>query len=803
MAALAMLLWAMFRHRWRSWLLLSLLVALVSGLVLASAATGRRTASAFPRFKAAHGYDAFLFTLTPKPKIAVQPEVASTTPVGAVGFGTPTCACPRPIADSGVAVFEVTPKDLPHVVKLVAGRMPDQSDPYQVLASFSLQQDAGMHVGTVIHVPLYAASQRAALLSGVGVQPRGPTVNLRVVGIEAADGEFPGTGPPDHNVYTTQAFAKTVNPKTVVLAGYLVRLRRGPADLPRLQAHARALGLAAIVDLDAQTTAVTSSIRPQATGWWILAGLAVLAGIIVVAQALARQAAIESEPYITLSALGVSRRQLTALTMTTTLLIAVAGVAGGVALAVALSPFTPLGEARIAEPTPGVAFDASILLPGAAAGVIVVLALGAWPAARAARTRPAPDAATARPSRVVTLLTGARVPASALIGVRHALERGRGRTAVPVGPALLGSVLAVTALCATAVFGASLSHLTSTPALYGQPFDLAFSPGNAPPSFSQLATSLTGDRAISDVNLGAGEDVSINGRTVSGIAGQSLRGRLLLTTVSGRLPRADDEIALGATTLRQIGARIGSLVRVAAPGIQGRARTSLDRVVGTAVFAPNVGTAGLGTGAVLTLDGLLGDHCAPGPGGTACQVRAVTEAGGTMLVRVPPGPGRAATLTRLARVYPDAVQFPATPANLANFGQAVNFPLIFGLILVLFGLATLVHLLLVSVARRRPELGLLKALGFVRRQVAFSVLWQATTVALVGIIIGVPVGIATGRLIWQAFAANLGVVPVTVVTAWVIAAIALGSVLAANGLAIGPSLAAARSRPASLLLKAE
>ena len=37
----------------------------------------------------------------------------------------------------------------------------------------------------------------------------------------------------------------------------------------------------------------------------------------------------------------------------------------------------------------------------------------------------------------------------------------------------------------------------------------------------------------------------------------------------------------------------------------------------------------------------------------------------------------------------------------------------------------------------------------------------------------------------------------------VMAAIALGCVLVANGLAIGPSLAAARSRPASLLLNAE
>ena len=797
MAALRLLLRAMFRQRWRSWLLLSLLIALVCGLVLAGAATGRRTVSAFPRFKAAHGYDAFLITLAPAPKLAASPEVASATPVGAVGTGTPTCACSRPMNGSAVSVFEVAPRDLPSVVKLVAGRMPDQSDPHQVLASISLQQDVGVHIGTVFHVPLFAASQRTAVLSGASPKPAGPTVALRVVGIEAADGEFPGTGPPDHNVYTTQAFARTVNRQTVILAGYLVRLRHGAADLPRFQVRARALGAVALLDLDAQTGVVVSSIRPQAVGWWILAGLAALAGIVVVAQALARQAVIESEPYATLSALGVSRHQLAALTMTTTLMIATAGAAGGVALAFALSPLTPVGEARIADPSPGFAFDAPVLLPGAAAAVIVVLALGLWPAARAARGRPPAQSALARPSRIVALLTGAMVPASMLIGVRHALERGRDRAAVPVGSALLGSVLAVTALCATAVFGASLSHLTSTPALYGQPFDLTLSPGQAT-SFGQLVTALTGDRAISDISLGVGEDVSIKGRTVSGIAGQSLRGQLLLTTTSGRLPGADDQIALGATTLRQIGAHIGSLVRVTAPGIRGGARTSTDRVVGTTVFAPNVGTAGLGTGAAFTLSGLLGDHCAPGRAGAVCQVRAVTRAGGVILVRAAPGPGREAALARLARTYPDDVQFPATPANLASFGQAVNFPLIFGLVLVLFGVATLMHLLLVSVARRRPELGLLKALGFVRRQVAFSVLWQATTIALAGIIIGVPAGVAAGRLIWLSFAANLGVVPAPVVIAWVIAAIALGTVLAANVLAIGPSLTAARSHPASL-----
>ncbi len=49
-----------------------------------------------------------------------------------------------------------------------------------------------------------------------------------------------------------------------------------------------------------------------------------------------------------------------------------------------------------------------------------------------------------------------------------------GRGAEPVGTALLGTVMAVAALCATAVFGGSLTHLISSPALYGAPFQAYF-----------------------------------------------------------------------------------------------------------------------------------------------------------------------------------------------------------------------------------------------------------------------------------------------------------------------------------------
>jgi hypothetical protein len=73
LAVLRLLVRARFRHQWRSWLVLCLLVALVSGLVLAGAEAGRRTATAFSRFEAAHGYDALVYTDHPVPKIASLP----------------------------------------------------------------------------------------------------------------------------------------------------------------------------------------------------------------------------------------------------------------------------------------------------------------------------------------------------------------------------------------------------------------------------------------------------------------------------------------------------------------------------------------------------------------------------------------------------------------------------------------------------------------------------------------------------------------------------------------------------------
>ena len=789
-----------FRRRWKSWMILVVLIAVVGGLVLASVAAGRRTASAFPRFVAAHGYDVYMFNDTPVPGLAKLPGVTSVTSVVIPGYGQPRCACKRGIDPSNFYVNELTPSGLHRVIKLVAGSMPDPSSVNQVLASFTLEQDYGIHIGSVFHVPFYAPSQQSALAGGSTAPPTGPTLTLHVVGIVAAEFEFPVGQTPEYDLFTTPAFARSVNHRTIEASVYLVRLKHGTADLPRFAAATTPLHIEYVSNQDATADAVAASIRPQAIGWWILALISALGGVAVIGQALGRQSVVESEEYPKLVALGLPRRQLVVLGTARNLVIAIAGASGALIVAFALSPLAPVGEARLAEPSPGLAFDPLVLLVGALATVVVVGVLGLWPSVRASRVRVGAHPSTPlRRSTLVARLSGSGAPPSAVIGVRHAVERGRGVASIPVGTALFGTIVAVAALCATAVFGTSLSHLTTTPALYGQDYQLVFGGLQNNPT-KQLA-EVQQDKAVTAIMIGSRDEISINGVSVLSVTGQAIRGPLLISTVDGSLPNGVGEIALGDTTLRQVHSHVGGVVRVKLQLPTGGTRTSSFRVVGTASFPSDLGLGGLGTGAAFDQSGYLNALCPSGARQSACLKAYHANEEFVVAVKMVPGAAGRADISHYVRKYPNVAHLPTTPTSLINFGEAVNFPLILGLVLALFGAATLLHLLVVSVARRRHEIGLLKALGFVKRQVGATVCWQASTVALVGIVVGTPLGIALGEVVWREFATNLGAVPFSVVPVLVLVALVAGVLIVANLLSLVPAVVAARSKTSGQLFR--
>jgi hypothetical protein len=808
---------AKLRHRWRSWLAIALLVSVVGGLVLAAAAAGRRTEAAFPQFAARHGFDSDEYAFRPVPKVAHLPGVTSAVELVSPDSGRPACACTHPINPTELGVIYAVPKGR-SPFKLVSGRLPDPSAPDEVLASFTLQQDYGVHLGSVIRVPFYAPSQASAYDNATGAEPKptGPAVDFHVVGFEASEFELPSGTTPSYDLFTSSAFDRSVIPHTAAGYVYLVSLRDGAGGITQFNAAAKTLntvGLQGGQDEDGVAMAIQASIHPQAVGWWILAALAALVGLAVVGQALARQSRVESEDYPTMAALGADRRQLVALGMVQTLVVGLAGAVGSIAVAFVLSPIAPLGEARVAENSTGFAFDAPVLLLGALGTLAAVLILGLWPALRAARPHRADDRVIlSGPSFVVTQLSAVGAPPSAVIGVRNALERRTGGVTVPLGSALLGTVLAVLALAGTAVFGASLSHLTATPRLYGDTFQLNFTDPNDGKPDPALLHSLEQDKAVTGITEGIATEILVNRVVVGTIAGTAARGPLLLSTVSGHLPASDHQIGLGAATMRKVGAHVGSVVHVALTLPSGRKRTGTYHVVSQVSFPVLGGAVSLGTGAVITMAGYENTLCPQGPGRATCLSDALeTTNGGGMLVRVVPGPRGRAAVNHYLSAYRSTTALAITPTSLVNFGEAVNFPLVFGAMLAVVGAATLAHLLVVSVAPRpatpgggrrpppRREIGLLKVLGFVNRQVAVAVSWQATTLALIGIVVGVPLGVVTGEAIWNAFANNLGAVPISVVPTWLVVTLAVGVLVVANLLAIGPALVATRSKPARLL----
>jgi hypothetical protein len=612
----------------------------------------------------------------------------------------------------------------------------------------------------------------------------------------AAENEFPSGQAAVYDLYPTQAFTAATRGTPALLA-YYVRLHHGQSGFARFEARASGLNGAGVEDLDRPAAAITSSIHPQATGWRVLAGLAGLAAIAVVGQALARQASAESTDHPALAALGVSPQQLVALSMLRTLAIAAAGAIGAMAVATLLSPLASAGEAKLAESSTGLSFDTAVIGLGAAATV----AVGVPPALRGARMRGAADHVPAvRPSAVAGAVAAAGAPAVVAIGIRRALERGRGTRSTPVQTALVGSAAAVAAVCAPAVFGASLAHLPATPALYGAPFQAYFtSSGPGGLSGGSLLTELKRDQAIGQITLVSGPAIAVNHVSVRAIAATAVRGRMLLSAAAGRLPAGNDQIALGASTMGSIGARIGSLVRVTVTSPAGARHTGRFRVVGLLAFPGDFGTGGLGTGAALTTAGYIRAQCPPSPGQAGCRRAAQARPPDAVLVRAVPGPVGGAALASHIRRHRDDASRPTVPSALVNFGGSADFPLLLGGVVALCGLAALTHLLVVSVARRRTESGLLMALGMVRRQVAAIVFWQATTVAIVAIVVGIPLGSAAGQALWRAFGVSLGVVPVPVVPPWLIGALAAGALLTANALAAIPAVTAAHPRPGQLL----
>jgi hypothetical protein len=277
--------------------------------------------------------------------------------------------------------------------------------------------------------------------------------------------------------------------------------------------------------------------------------------------------------------------------------------------------------------------------------------------------------------------------------------------------------------------------------------------------------------------------VPVDGQPTPMFGVRTVKGSLPLVVLEGRAPDGPDEIAFAPTTMRARRLSIGDRVRVG--GDDGPMVT----VVGEALL-PATSHTDYDQSGWMTETGLTRAAGPPSDNGedylllrwasgtdVADAERRVTHIGGK-------------DLFAQAGVLPTAV---------ADLARIEDLPLALGAFFALLACATVAHALVTTVRRRRHDLAVLRAIGFTRRQTRGAIAWQSTLLAFAGLVVGVPVGIAVGRLAWRWLADDFPIVyvpPAAVLGVLVVAGIAIAI---ANALAAGPAHAATRIRPAEAL----
>jgi ABC-type lipoprotein release transport system permease subunit len=763
-------------RRWKALVALGLLAGLVGGLAIAAVAGARRTSTAYERFREATGRaDAIVFATLIGVK-ADYTEVRKLPEVEDAGEFTLT---PGGIEDQPT-LGALPPNDdrLYRTIArplLVHGRLPDPRREDEVVVNRLAAAQLGLGVGDHLRI-----------LSSTDPDSEGPpfdgsAVDATVVGVgdSIIDIIFFGDEP---DVVVSGAFL-TGHPEVPRFGNLVVRLRPGTDVTAFARRAADALGLPAVPvrDLTEDSKRITHGTDLERTALLLFAGAVVLAGIVLVGQALTRTVYALAQPATALRALGFTRHGLVAgLVLPLTATVATAAVTAA-ATAVALSRWFPVGLAGRLEPDRGLHADWLVIVPGLVVVAAAVVAGAALSAVRATSPTIRRFPLAGRLSVVPALRRLSVAPLPAVIGAGLALERGDGDRALPVRPALVGTVAAI--LGVVGAFGLlhGIDEALARPDLSGQYWHADILPNDTLP-LEEIVAGVTADEDVAEIGTIRVADTEFEGVSAPIYAQTSIKGNRAFTLLDGRRPAQPDELVIGPATAKALHRGVGDTVR--APDGQE------IRIVGTGLL-PQTPHFSFDQGAWLSLDGF--EAIAPPAGDPAREE--------TVVVRFAPGISPDAGVRGLyQRLGPAAeIETSSLPQDVEYLRNVRTLPKALAGFLVLLGLGALGHVLASAVRRRRHDLAVLRAIGFRPVQVAACVAWQAVTVSLVALVVGIPLGIATGRWSWQWVADNTPLRYVPPVAATVVLLSIPAALVLANLMAALPARRAARLRPADVL----
>ncbi len=492
-------------------------------------------------------------------------------------------------------------------------------------------EEAEVHIGSVIRFGLYSDAEENAGYAGKPDR----FVTIKIVGIVVFSGDVIQDdidALSSGQVLLTPALTRELAPSYSYYSYTALRLTGGAVDAAKVEAEVSGL-LPHGVSFGAYLTSATEAkaeraVKPEAIALAVFGGIVALAALLIAAQIVGRQERLAAEELDTLRALGAAPFVTSSDGLIGILGAVVVGSGLAVVVAAGLSPIAPLGVVRPVYPTPGIAFDLTVLGAGFA---LLVLVLGMFAVLYAHEQAPHRRSLSRRQLRrrhsaLVQAVASSPLPIPAVTGFRFALEPGGARTAAPVRSAIFGTALAVVILTATLVFGASLDKLVSHPSLYGWNWNYAmlsgFTGAEDLPA-GPIASLLDKDRYVeawSGVHFILDQ---LDGRPVPMMTEQP-GVKVAPPLLSGHGLDASDQVVLGAVTLAELHERIGDSVT-----LDTGYRKERLVIVGTATM-PSMGGGGpgnleMGSGALLATSDFaaatLDPQRGPIPGPNAVLIR--------------------------------------------------------------------------------------------------------------------------------------------------------------------------------------
>jgi ABC-type lipoprotein release transport system permease subunit len=746
---------------------------------MAALAGARRTSTAYARFRTATAApDALLFGTQ------VGIENADYGPVlrlpEVVGGGL-FALTPVGVVNPGMGGLQPGDGDLYRTLSrplLRAGRLPNPHRIDEIVVNHVAVSRYHLHVGQ--HVRVDSSTNVDEIFAG-GELKGGPSTKATIVGTgeSLVDLIFQ---PDEPGFITSSEYLRRFQqiPRATNL---VVRLKPGTDVTAFHRRAAAAMNVPDIPvrDLSEDRKRIVHGTDLERTGLLLFAAAVALAGLVLVGQALTRTVYGMAESVPALRAMGFTGPNVVGGVLLAMAPTAAVGVAVAVGSAVVFSSRFPVGLARRLDPGLGTHADWSVLGAGAAVVVVLMLAAGAFAAWRAVRASERP-VAIAPGSPLLRVIRRAG-PLTVVIGAGLALESGKGDRALPVRPAIAGAVAGILGIVGALGLVRGIDDAVSHPPRSGQFWDAVLY-GDEQHSIADLAAAVRGDHRVGQVAEMKRIPLDVDGAGLPVYYLRPVSGSPAFIVLRGRAPTNPDEVAVGPASARALHKTVGDRIRIHG----GDGTTATMKIVGTTLL-PQTPHTSFDQGVWATKAG--GERFAGNINPAAPD--------DVIIATARRGVKPAALVDHLHEKLGVEVEGSGPPQDVLFLRNVRGLPRALAAFLVVLGVAAVGHALLMTVRRRRHDIAVLRAMGLRPRQSAAVIFWQAVTVALVGLAIGIPLGIIVGRTSWRWVADStplLYVAPIAVVAILVAipAALALANLLAAL-----PARRAALVRPAEVL----